>query len=177
MPGPIARWKSWLLMWRSSSNRSTIPIRLHSALNYQSPVEFEAQCEVPDRPAGWLPASESFPRHREISPMFSIKRNQTGTDEHPPATHRNESARYSWWVALQQSPPPLPPLDQFCHTNPTPTSNLQRTANCRLHNCLTKGALHFKWHKNRQHLARSDNGCIFPTGFTGRRRARDTDKL
>jgi transposase InsO family protein len=42
------------------------PVRLHSALAYQSPVEFEQQSSSRQRPV-WLPASMSFLRHREIS--------------------------------------------------------------------------------------------------------------
>jgi transposase InsO family protein len=43
------------------------PIRLHSALAYLSPVEFEQRQELGNDAAAWLPASMSFPRHREIS--------------------------------------------------------------------------------------------------------------
>ncbi len=43
------------------------PIRLHSALAYLSPVEFEQRQECGKESAAWLPASMSFPRHREIS--------------------------------------------------------------------------------------------------------------
>jgi putative transposase len=43
------------------------PVRLHSALAYLSPVEFEQRQELGKDAAAWLPASMSFPRHREIS--------------------------------------------------------------------------------------------------------------
>ena len=43
------------------------PVRLHSALAYLSPVEFEQRQERGKDTAAWLPAAMSFPRHREIS--------------------------------------------------------------------------------------------------------------
>ena len=43
------------------------PVRLHSALAYLSPVEFEQRQERGKDPATWLPATMSFPRHREVS--------------------------------------------------------------------------------------------------------------
>jgi putative transposase len=43
------------------------PVRLHSALAYLSPVEFEQHQQRGKEAAAWLPASMSFPRHREIS--------------------------------------------------------------------------------------------------------------
>ena len=43
------------------------PVRSHSALAYQSPVEFEQQQSSGKQRSGWLPASMSFLRHREIS--------------------------------------------------------------------------------------------------------------
>jgi transposase InsO family protein len=43
------------------------PVRLHSALAYLSPVEFEQRQELGKDAVAWLPASMSFPRHREIS--------------------------------------------------------------------------------------------------------------
>ena len=43
------------------------PVRLHSALAYLSPVEFEQRQELGKDAAPWLPATMSFPRHREIS--------------------------------------------------------------------------------------------------------------
>jgi putative transposase len=42
------------------------PVRLHSALAYLSPVEFEQRQERSKDAVAWLPASMSFPRHREI---------------------------------------------------------------------------------------------------------------
>ncbi|HEY6252714.1 MAG TPA: IS3 family transposase [Candidatus Angelobacter sp.] len=41
-------------------------VRLHSALAYQSPVEFECQRILNQAQADWRPAKMSFPRHREI---------------------------------------------------------------------------------------------------------------
>jgi putative transposase len=41
------------------------PVRLHSALAYQSPVEFEQQ-QAQEKAKVWMPAKMSFPRHREI---------------------------------------------------------------------------------------------------------------
>jgi putative transposase len=41
-------------------------VRLHSALAYQSPVEFEQQQSSNTQRPEWLPASMSFLRHREI---------------------------------------------------------------------------------------------------------------
>jgi len=41
-------------------------VRLHSALAYRSPVEFERQQARDKAPAAWRPAKMSFPRHGEI---------------------------------------------------------------------------------------------------------------
>jgi putative transposase len=57
------------------------PIRLHSALDYRSPVEFEQQLASNNRQAMWLPASMSFPRHREISSDV-LDQAQPCRDEH-----------------------------------------------------------------------------------------------
>ena len=43
------------------------PIRLHSALAYLSPVQFEQRQELGKNATAWLSACMSFPRHREIS--------------------------------------------------------------------------------------------------------------
>ena len=43
------------------------PVRLHSALAYLSPVQFEQRQELGKNATAWLPACMSFPRHREIS--------------------------------------------------------------------------------------------------------------
>ncbi len=43
-------------------------VRLHSALGYQSPEEFERQQEQLKRERAWLPAALSFSRHEEIYP-------------------------------------------------------------------------------------------------------------
>jgi putative transposase len=56
------------------------PIRLHSALDYRSPVEFEQQCTSTE-PAVKLPASLSFPRHRESSSDV-LDKAQSNRDEH-----------------------------------------------------------------------------------------------
>ena len=46
-------------------------VRLHSALGYRSPIEYEQQ--QPKRPEGqgWIPASLSLRRHEEIYPDVS----------------------------------------------------------------------------------------------------------
>lgn len=42
------------------------PVRLHSALGYRSPMEFERDREQEKSKAVWMPATVSFPRHQEI---------------------------------------------------------------------------------------------------------------
>jgi putative transposase len=43
-------------------------VRLHSALGYRSPAEFEQQQELSKTEENWLPAAMSFRRHEEIYP-------------------------------------------------------------------------------------------------------------
>jgi putative transposase len=43
-------------------------VRLHSALGYRSPAEFEQQQELSKTEQNWLPAAMSFRRHEEIYP-------------------------------------------------------------------------------------------------------------
>ena len=42
------------------------PVRLHSALAYKSPIDFERDQEREKVNAAWTPATVSFPRHQEI---------------------------------------------------------------------------------------------------------------
>jgi len=53
-------------------------VRLHSALGYRSPMEFEREQEKSN--TAWMPARMSFPRHREIYSDDS-KQNVTGTEK------------------------------------------------------------------------------------------------
>lgn len=63
--------------------------RLHSALGYLSPVEFERRQSAANHTA-WMPARLSFLRHKEIYSDVS-KIEVPGRAEPSPATHRNES--------------------------------------------------------------------------------------
>ena len=64
-------------------------VRLHSALAYQSPLEFERQQAADMKQAEWMPATMSFLRHREI--YSDVQTTEVpGRAEPSPATHRNE---------------------------------------------------------------------------------------
>lgn len=64
-------------------------VRLHSALDYQSPLEFERQQQASQQDPAWRPATLSFRRHEEIySDVQTTKK--PGRSESSPATHRNE---------------------------------------------------------------------------------------
>ncbi len=65
------------------------PVRLHSALAYQSPMAFEQQQAQEKATSQWLPAKMSFPRHREIySDVQTIE--PPGRTELSPEAYRNE---------------------------------------------------------------------------------------
>lgn len=59
------------------------PVRLHSALAYQSPVSFEQQQAAVKTEAEWMPARMSFPRHREIYSDGMCAKNQDGVTGPP----------------------------------------------------------------------------------------------
>jgi putative transposase len=87
------------------------PVRLHSALAYQSPVEFERQQAACPRQAPWMPATLSFLRHREIFSDDS-QAETPGKNESFPAAHRNESpAGYSLAGCSPAAPASASPVD------------------------------------------------------------------
>jgi len=86
-------------------------VRLHSALAYRSPVEFERQQAAGIKQAEWLPATMSFLRHREIYSDDQTTE-KPGRTESSPATHRNEfPAGYSWAGCSPAEPAAASPAD------------------------------------------------------------------
>jgi putative transposase len=65
------------------------PVRLHSALAYQSPITFEQRRAREKQLVAWLPAKLSFLRHREISSDAQITESP-GSTKGSPKTHRSE---------------------------------------------------------------------------------------
>ena len=87
------------------------PVRLHSALAYQSPVEFERQRAADVTRAPWMPATMSFLRHRKSIPMAPNRKRQERTTPSP-ATHRNEfPAGYSLAGCSPAEPASASPAD------------------------------------------------------------------
>jgi len=86
-------------------------VRLHSALAYQSPLEFERQQATGMKQAEWMPATMSFLRHREIYSDDQTTE-KPGRTESSPATHRNEfPAGYSWAGCSPAEPAAASPAD------------------------------------------------------------------
>jgi putative transposase len=88
-------------------------VRLHSALGYRSPEEFE-QSQQPE--VTWSPAALSFLGMRKSIPMFDVWIT-CGEADGPPRTLIGMSFRLGipWQVALQQSLPPLSQPEPLCN--------------------------------------------------------------
>jgi hypothetical protein len=57
-------------------------LRLHSALSYQSPAEFESRLVQPGTVPAWLPAGLSLRRHEEV-PQPEVPQPPEGQHEFP----------------------------------------------------------------------------------------------
>jgi hypothetical protein len=89
--------------------------RLHSALDYRSPIEFEKQHESG---VAKMPATLSFLRHEEIYPL-AIFIETRGPSLSPTRTHRNEfPAEYSLASCSPAALASAFPAKLFCNQGP-----------------------------------------------------------
>jgi putative transposase len=88
--------------------------RLHSALDYRTPEDFERS--LPKLPAPAPAVNMSFFRHEGIVPMI---RHRCGRNRDPSRIYRCDEFQPGnpRRVALQQGPPPLPRPTSSCNTN------------------------------------------------------------